>query len=57
VSTYQVTLTCDEPSCSSEIRFRMSPASLARHEARERYGWTYRDGDDLCAEHAENGAR
>jgi hypothetical protein len=48
---YQVILTCDVTGCSSEVRCEVSNANLARHEARERHGWTHQNGKDLCAEH------
>lgn len=45
---YRVELTCDAPECSSWCAVDVSNADLARAQAASTYGWSQRDGDDLC---------
>lgn len=48
-----VTLWCDEDGCLQHTgNIPESRVRAARRYAREKEGWVYRDGDDLCPEHA-----
>ncbi|WP_329521190.1 hypothetical protein [Spirillospora sp. NBC_01491] len=49
MSVRKIEIGCDTPACWAHCSISATTIDAARAHAAERYGWTRRDGSDICA--------